>query len=169
MEKVLLAIHGITPDKKAFKYAVDLCMRIKADLKVLQVVSPPNIGGYISKIKITANNAKRFLEDSMIAATFAEAGDHETARALMDQARRNTNKLLPESTKAGVACELLVRSGDTTEEIVNYVRENKDIVIAVYDAPRENDKNSGKLQRKSELKSITKGLSIPVVMIQTEA
>lgn len=168
MEKVLLAINGTTPNKKSFKYAIDLCMRIKADLKVLQVVNPQNFDGCIAKIKHTANNAKRFFESSMMAATFAEAGEHETAGTLMDQARRNTNKLLPESTKAGVSCELLIKSGDTTEEIVNYVRENKDIVIAIYDTPRKNPNNSNKKQSNIDLESITKGLSIPVVMVQAE-
>lgn len=168
MEKVLLAIDGTTPDRKAFKYAVDLCMRIKADLKVLQVVSPQGSGGYIAKIKTTAHNAKRFMESSMLAATFAEAGEHETARSLLDLAAENTNLLLPESAKAGVACDLLVRSGDTTEEIVNFVRQNSDIVIAVYDAPRGDDPQST-ARFKSDLKSIAKGVSIPVVMVLAEA
>ncbi|MBU0484512.1 MAG: universal stress protein [Proteobacteria bacterium] len=168
MEKVLLAIDGTTPDQKAFKYAVDLCMRIKADLKVLQVVSPQDFGGYISKIKTKANKAKRFIEESMMAATFAEAGEHETASAMMEEAERNLRKLLPESARAGVTCDLLVRSGDTTKEIVNYVRDNKDIVIAVYDAPRGNDPKSSARKIKNDLKSITKGLTIPVVMVQAE-
>ena len=33
MQKVLLAIDGIHPDHKVFDYAVQLCKRIKAELK----------------------------------------------------------------------------------------------------------------------------------------
>lgn len=169
MGTVLLAINGITPDEKAFKYAVDLCMRMKADLQVLQVVNPQDFGGYLSKIKSTANYARRYVEGSIMAATFAEAGEHETAVSLMDQATKNTSKLLNTSTRAGVSCDLLVREGDSTEEIVNYVRDNKDIVVAVYDAPRGNDPKSRARQIKTDLRSITKGLPIPVVMVQDEA
>jgi 3-phosphoglycerate kinase len=169
MEKVLLAINGTTPDTKAFKYAVDLCMRIKADLKILQIVRPHDLSGYISKLKNSASHAKRLIEGSMMAATFAEAGEYETVNALMDEAKRNIAKLLPESTRAGVSCDLLVRTGDTNKEIMDYVRDNKDIVITVYDTPRGNDPKATARQIKNDLKSITKGLTIPVVMVQAEA
>lgn len=169
MEKVLLAINGATPDRKAFNYAIDLCKRIKADLKILQVISPRNLDGCISKFKSTAHNAKRFLEDSMVAATFAEAAEHTTASALLEQAKKNTKTLLHEAAKAPVSYELLVKAGDTAEEIINYVRENNDIVITIYDKPRDGSAKSSKRQRKSDLESITKGVPIPVVMIALEA
>ena len=38
MEKVLLAIDGIYPNRKILEYAVDLCKRIKAELNILQVI-----------------------------------------------------------------------------------------------------------------------------------
>ncbi|MBU0672864.1 MAG: universal stress protein [Candidatus Margulisbacteria bacterium] len=169
MEKVLLAIDGITPDKKAFNYAVDLCMRIKAELKVLQVVRPQNFGGYVAKVKNTAKQAKQFIEGSMMAATFAEAGEHETADTLMDEALKNINKLLPESKKAGVPCDLMMKSGNLREEIVKYVRDHRDVVITVYDASGGEPQKSGDRKMKTALKSITKALPIPVVMVQAEA
>jgi hypothetical protein len=87
----------------------------------------------------------------------------------MDEAKRNIAKLLPESPRAGVSCDLLVRTGDTNKEIMDYVRDNKDIVITVYDTPRGNDPKATARQIKNDLKSITKGLTIPVVMVQAEA
>ncbi|MDD5759112.1 MAG: hypothetical protein PHI06_08520 [Desulfobulbaceae bacterium] len=169
METVLLAINGATPDRKAINYAIDLCMRIKADLKILQVVSPRNLGSCLSKIKSTAQNAKRFLEDSMLAVAFAEAEEHATATTLLEQAQKKTDTLLHESAKSRVNYELLVKTGDTAEEIINYVRENNDIVITVYDKPRDNATKSCKRQRESDLELITNGVSIPVVMIEREA
>lgn len=169
MEKVLLAIDGTTPDKKAFNYAVELCMRIKAELKVLQVVRPQNFGGYVAKVKNKANQAKQFIEGSMMAATFAEVGEHETANALLDEALKNINKLLPESKKAGVPCDLMMKSGNPRDEIVNYVRDHRDVVITVYDASCGESQKTGDRKTKNTLKSITKALPIPVVMVQAEA
>ncbi len=38
MKQILLAINGNSPTALAFQYAVDLCKRIKAELKVLQFI-----------------------------------------------------------------------------------------------------------------------------------
>ena len=51
MIKKLLAIDGITPDKKAFNYAVELCTRIKAELNILQIIRLQNLGGFLAKAK----------------------------------------------------------------------------------------------------------------------
>lgn len=168
MEKVLLAIEGVTPDKKAFHYALELCLRIKAELKVLQIIRPRKFTDCLEKIKNTANQARQFLEDSMVAATFAEAGEHETADAMMSEALKNINKLIPESEKVGVPCHLTMKSGDPRKEIVNYVREHKGVVIAVYDAMGEKSPNSSNRKKKKALRSMTKTLSIPVVTIQAD-
>lgn len=165
MEKVLLAIDGITPDKKAFNYAVELCMRIRAELQVLHIVNPQKITGCLELVKNTVSQVGQFFEDSMMAVTFAEAGEHDTADALMSEALKNIKKLLPESEKAGVPCHLTMTSGNAREEIVSFVRENKDVVIAVYDTMNDELESSAR-KKKNALKSITKALSIPVVTVQ---
>lgn len=169
MEKVLLAVNGTTPDKKTFKYAIDLCMRIKADLKILQVISLHEISDYFAKIKTKANNTRRFVENTMLAATYAEAGEYESACSLMAEGRKNVEKLLLETTKAGVICDLHVKAGDTNKEIANYVHKNNDIVVMIYDTPRGDYPKSTERQIKKDLKMITRVLPVPVVMVSTES
>jgi hypothetical protein len=169
MEKVLLAIDGINPDKKAFNYAVELCARIKAELNVLQIIRSQSINGFLGKAINSAKHAKLFFEGSMMAATFAEAGEHETADDLMNQALKNINKLMPESEKSGISCHLTIKSGNPNEEIVRFVRENKDVVVAVYDPTSEKKQNTSDLKVKKMIQSITDALPIPLVMVQRDS
>lgn len=164
MEKVLLAIDGLTPDKTAFNHAVALCLRIKAELKVLHIVRPQKMTGCLKKIKQTASQAKHYFESSMMAVTFAEAGESETADTLMSEALANLKKLLPESEKAGIPYHLTMKSGNLKEEIVSYIRENKDVIITVYDASGE----SGQSEREKQkvYKAVSRVLPVPVVMVQ---
>jgi len=169
MEKVLLAIDGITPDKKAFNYAVELCSRIKAELNVLQIIRSQNANNFFDKAISRAKHAKLFFEGTMVAATFAEAGEHETAANLMNQALANINKLLPESEKSGISCHLTMKSGNPSEEIVRFLQEHKDVVIAVYDPTIEKEQNTSERKIKKLIQSITDALPIPLVMVQNDA
>ncbi|MBW2197633.1 MAG: universal stress protein, partial [Deltaproteobacteria bacterium] len=51
MEKVLLAIDGMTPDRKAFRYAIALCKRIRAELSIFQIIRPQYYREYKKKIR----------------------------------------------------------------------------------------------------------------------
>jgi len=169
MEKVLLAIDGITPDKKAFNYAVELCSRIKAELNVLHIVRSQNMNGLLEKAMNRAKCAKLFFEGTMMAATFAEAGEHETADDLMNQALKNINKLLTESEKSGISCHLTMKSGNSSEEIVRFVQENKDVVIAVYDPAGEKEQNTSDRKIKKMIRAMTEAIPIPLVMVQHDS
>ena len=133
MEKVLLAIDGMTADKKTFHYAVQLCKRIKAELNVLQVVTPKKCGEYLVAVGKKAKPVNRYIEQSFIAAAFAEAGEHETAKDLMSEAFRNLKKLLSESEKEGIPYHLTMKSGDPKQEIDNYLNTHRDVVLTIYD------------------------------------
>ena len=169
MEKVLLAIDGITPDKKAFNYAVELCTRIKADLNVLHIVRSQNMNGLLEKAINSAKCAKLFFEGTMMATTFAEAGEHATADNLMNQALININKLLPESEKSGISCHLTMKSGNPSEEIVRFVQDHKDVVIAVYDPAGEKEQKPNSKNTKKMIRSIADALPIPLVMVQNNS
>ncbi|MCF6290371.1 MAG: universal stress protein [Desulfobacterales bacterium] len=164
MEKVLLAIDGVMPDKKAFNHAVELCLRIKAELKVLQIVGPEKVSGCLQRMKKTARQAKQYFEGSMMAATFAEAGEHATAEALLAEAMENIRKLLPESEKAGVPYQLTMKSGDPRREIVRYIREHRDVVITVYDLG--GGASQSERRKKNAFQAISGALPVPVVMVQ---
>ncbi|MBW2108656.1 MAG: universal stress protein [Deltaproteobacteria bacterium] len=168
MEKVLLAINGVTPNRKMFSYAVQLCQRLKAELCVLQVIEARRYGEYLSKIRQKARRARRFLEDSMTAVTFAEAGDHETAKDMMIQARKNMNALLPESEKAGVPCRLTMTSGQAEKEIVRYVRQHRDVVLTVYDGAEspETGLHGSSSKKRDVLAVIKRHLPTPMVTMQ---
>ena len=168
MEKVLLAIDGITPDKKAFNYALELCTRIKADLDVLHIVRSRNMNGFLEKAINRAKCAKLFFEGTMMATTFAEAGEHETADNLMNQALKNINKLLPESEKAGISCHLTMKSGNPNEEIVRFVKDHKNVVVAIYDPSDKKKQNASDPKIKKMIRSITDALPIPLVMVQND-
>jgi len=168
MEKVLLAIDGISPDRKVFCHAVQLCMRIKAELNVLQIIRPGNYSEYLKKVRERANQARRYIEGSLLAATFAEAGEHETGKEMMAEALKNINQLLPEAEKAGIPCSLTMKAGNPSKEIINYVKEHRDVVLTIYDTPGEEGDESGVARKKKTApREIKRALSIPLVIIHT--
>ena len=169
MEKVLLVIDGVAPDKKAFNYALELCLRMKAELKVLQIVQGQNLVDCFKTMRNTANHARKYFESSMMAAAFAQAGEHETADDIMSEAMENFNKLLSEAGKTGVRCHHTMKSGTTREEVVNYVRANRGVVIAVYDSAGEKDPKSQARKKNNALQAISRALPVPVVMVRDDA
>lgn len=162
MEKVLLAINGVTPSKKVFSFAVQLCQRIRAELNVLQVVRPRNYGKYLKNVRKKANHAKKYIESSLVSAAFAEAGEHETARDMLSEASENINRLLPESEKAGIRCHLTMKLGNPDNEIISYVNEHRDVVLTIYDAPGETDAEK---KDKTVAGEIKENLPVPLVTI----
>lgn len=167
MERVLLAIDGITPNRKAFTYAVRLCKRIRAELSVLQIIRPRLYSQYFKKVREGAHHAKGYIEGSMVAATFAEAGEHEMARDMRAQALHNIHHLLPESEKAGIPYHLTVRSGNPDKEIVNYVKDHRDVVLTIYDFPEEEqDEASFEREKRVVREKIRENLPTPLVIMR---
>jgi hypothetical protein len=106
MRKIVLAIIGGSPREEALQYSLGLAQRVKARLEVLQVVGPSVAKGW-RKVKQGLSQGSRILESTMATAAFAEAG---------------------------VDYEVTTRVGDPTQEIVRYVEDNQDVVLAVFDA-----------------------------------
>jgi len=167
MEKVLLAIDGMTPDRKAFRYAVSLCKRIRAELSIFQIIRPQYYREYKKKIRKKGLFARKFVEGSMVAATFAEAGEHETALDIMAEVSKEIRRLLQESKEAGVHCHFSITSGNPEKEIVNYVNDHRNVVLTIYDVSDHDVNEANNISRKKNaLAKITKGLSVPLVMVQ---
>jgi nucleotide-binding universal stress UspA family protein len=165
MEKVLLAIDGITPDKKTFRYAVELCKRIKAELKVFQIIRPQNYSKYLKEIRQKTDHARIFIQGSMAAAAFAEAGEHESAKEIMAQASEQIKRLLRESQKQGVHCHFSMKQGCPEKEIVDYVNLHRDIVLTIYNSSAENMDKTGILSKKKNvITSIKEKLAVPLVV-----
>lgn len=164
MRKILLAINGIQPNQRVFSYAVQLCQRLKAELLVLQVVNTGDQGGRLGVIGRKARRAMKMLEDSMTAAAFAEAGQHETAHALMVQARKQINDLLPETDSAGIQCHFTIKVGTLEREIVRYARRHRDIVLTVYDGAASDSQEDGRIGKERDVAgAIRQLLEVPVV------
>jgi nucleotide-binding universal stress UspA family protein len=160
MEKILLAIDGITPNKKTVHYAVELCKRIKAELNILQIINSLHLGERVKRVR-------RYVEGSMIAATFAEAGEHEMAKDLREQTLKKINRLLPESEKEAVHCHLSVRSGSPDKEIINYVNDHRDIVLTIYNTPKEEmGEDDTETKTRDVPRRIRQRLSTPLVVVR---
>jgi len=169
MEKILLAIDGVTPDKRAFHYAVQLCKRIKAELNVLQIVNPKKYAKYLGKARKKTKSVKRYIEGSLMAAAFAEAGEHDTAKDIMAEALRNLKQLLPESEKEQIPCHLTMKAGDPKREIINYLNEHRDVILAIYDAPAERSaKTNWKQSNNTVIQAIRSALTIPLVVLRDQ-
>lgn len=168
MKKVLLAIDGMTPDQKAFRYAVALCQRIRAELSVFQIIRPQFYREYGKKIRKKGLLARKFVEGSMMAATFAEAGEHETALNIMAEASEEIRRLLRESEEAGVHCHFSIKSGKPDREIVNYVNDHRDVVLTIYDVSDPDVKRDANTKKKKKaFAEMTKRLSVPLVTVHT--
>jgi hypothetical protein len=170
MEKVLLAIDGTNPDKKVFGYALQLCQRIKAELDVIWVMKPSKYKKYLKKAGQITGHASKYIEGSLVAATYAEASDHETAEAVMSEALKHLKQLLPEPDKAGVQYRLTMKAGNPKDEIVNYINGHREVILAIYDAPGEKRDHTMMANRhRSVLSELKQALSIPLVVIQPES
>ena len=166
MKKILLAIDGMTPDRKAFSYAVALCKRIRAELSIFQIIRPRYYREYIKKVRKKALLARKYVEGSMVAATFAEAGEHEAALDIMGEASKKIKHFLQESEKAGVHYHFSIKSGNPEKEIINYVNEHRDVILTIYDAFDQDVNRSANISKKKKtLAKIKKYLSVPLVTV----
>lgn len=165
MKKVLLAIDGITPDRKTFRYAVELCKRIKAELKVFQIIQPQNYGKYLKEMRQKTDHARMYIQGSMVAAAFAEAGEHESAKEIMAEASEQIKRLLSESQKEGVHCHFSMKRGSPEKEIVDYVNHHRDVVLTIYNSSAEDVERTGILSKKKKAITIIKEkLAVPLVV-----
>ncbi len=166
MKKVLLTIDGMTGDQRVFHYAISLCKRISADLSIFQIIRPEYYRKYLKKMRKNAMIAHKILESTMAAATFAEAGEHETALDMMAEGSEQVEHLLKESEKAGVHCRFSIRSGNPGKEIVDYVNDHRDVILTIYDASADSG-NADTFEKQTTLANITRSLSVPVVTVHS--
>ncbi len=168
MQKVLLAVDGIKPTEKAFRYAVELCQRLHADLRVVQVIRPGQYKEYLKKVRKGAHRAKRYIENFIMAATFASAREHDMAKEIMARARMNIKRLLPESERAGISCHLTMASGHPGKEIIRYVNEHRDVVLMIYDTAVEENSACGISAEEGDGPlEIKQHLPIPLVVMRS--
>ncbi len=165
MEKVLLAIEGLAPDRSTFSYALALCKRMRADLDILQILSPRSYGKYLKKVKKGVRHARNVFENAMVAVTFAEAGQHDIAEQIKKQAYDNLYHLIPEPERDGISYHLTLKSGNPGEEIVRYVCDHRDVVLTIYDASGvKNEQECLPGGKKDGIPQIAEKLPTPLVL-----
>jgi hypothetical protein len=168
MQKVLLAIDGLRPRQNLFQYAVQLCERIKAELDILHVVNPKTYDMCFRKACKGASKVRQYFESTMMAVTFAEAGEHATGEALMAEAWKNLDRLLPESERSRIRPSLTITSGSPCNEIARYVSKHRKVVLAIYDTGQEqNQGRNASRKRASLFQKIRQNLPIPLVVLRS--
>lgn len=157
MGKVLLAVNGAAPSAKIFRYALDLCGKIRAELSVLQVI---DAGEYGRRLEKRRRKAGKKMEASFMAAAFAESGEHEYAKTLMDKAEKNARELIPKSHEAGVECTVSLGTGRIDKEIFHFVDDHPEIVLTVFDSGGKTETRA----RENPAERIKKRLGVPLVL-----
>lgn len=178
MKKILLAIDGLSPDKRIVEYAVGLCRRIRAELDILHIVDPEIYGTYAKQLQKQAERAKGYFEQTMVAAAFAEGGAHDAAKTLMDSASANFHQLVSDADRKLIHYQAKIPSDRIDREITRYVNQNRNIVLAIYEGAAHPDtpdnpgqtgkpvKNRSNIGREKEpvAGQLRKKLSVPLVV-----
>jgi hypothetical protein len=165
MKKILLAIEGVAPDSRTFNYAVALCKRMRAGLEILQILSPHTYRRYLKKIRQGARHAKSVFEDTMVAVTFAEAGQHDIVEQMRLQACDDLDRLIPEQERDSLEYNLTLKPGNPDDEIVRYVCDHRDVVLTIYDAAGVKDEQEGRPDTKrNKIPAIAQKLPTPLVL-----
>lgn len=156
MKKILLVIDGVTPDKRTFRYAVQLCKEINAELNVLQII----------RQKKPVSCRLCVCQKTGPADVQAGNGGYETSGIESSSASERIRRFLPESEYEGVRCRVIVKSGNPDQEIVNYIDTHWDVVIAVYDSPTEVFGKAGLKFKKTAIRGWAKNLTVPMVTVR---
>jgi len=113
--KIVLASDAGGPSPRSFRYAVDLCRKMKADLAFLNVVQLSHKHTYWLRVQ-------RRLE-----------------REMLEEASLATGRLLPEAHKAGITCVVQVKTGSLEDELLTYAASTPGVAMIVLDAPEQSD------------------------------
>jgi len=116
-KKVLLGAEGTGADHKAFRYALNLCRRVGADLEILHVLRP-SAGGPACDIKEELARTK------------------EALRPVLEAVKGE-----------GVSYFLNFGSGRLEEEVARYVEKRRDILFVVVESPEDAKGKKGGLQK----------------------
>lgn len=150
MKTVLLAIAGESPDRRILDHAVALCTQLRARIKVLQVITPQRLRLAGDRIQRQTEEIRRYLENALTAATFAEAGLDPSAATGHAPGRPGSRPLFG---------GLTVAVGRPEHTLEDYIENQRDVVLTVY-APSLNDTGDDRQTVPSRLK---RSLPVPLV------
>lgn len=127
----------------------------------------------VGKMIITKRKVMERLEDAMVAVTFAEAGEHKTARELIknDYKKRNIDYekkitgLKERASQSGIAMDISFAAMDVVSSVRNFIRQNKSVDMVLLSPSITSD---GHLTSR-ELNRLVKTTSRPIVTMSKQA
>jgi hypothetical protein len=152
MQKILLAIDGVAPNERTFRYAVQLCRKINAELNVLQIIRQRK------KVACRRCAGSHYARDSCVV--------YEGSGIESSPAQKQIRRFLAESEDEGVRCRFIVKAGNPDQEIIKFIDTYWDVVIAVYDSPMTRfGKAIGKFRKNAD-RGWIQNLRIPIVTVR---
>lgn len=148
MQKILLAIDGVAPNERTFRYAVQLCKKINAELNVLQIIR------------------QRKKAACRLCASFPYDRDRDARGIESSPALERIRRFLTESENEGVRCRFVVKAGNPDQEIIKFIDTYWDVVIAVYDSPMTRFGKAIGNSRKNADSGWIQNLGIPIVTVR---
>ena len=157
MKTIMLAVCGPRPHEEAVGYSLRLAQRMKARLEVLQIVAPPISSGWQRVIQALKKSGRAF-EEGMVAATFAEMGEHKEALEIMGIVSKAAESAENEALDASkVEYRFLV--GKPEEEIPSFVANNHDVILGIID-------NACAPAKGYEFEKLSRKTGIPMIAVQ---
>ncbi len=161
MKQVLLAINGELPTKAIFRYSVDLCKRVGAELNILQFIEETKIVQCISRTKKRVKRLGKILEDSFTGIAFAEEGVPEMAEEFLPGISGPLKELI-KTHRPGISLKLSASYANPERELSNYIDTHQDIILAVFD-PSEDQQSPHSLKM---IENIRPKLGVPLVVVK---
>lgn len=167
MKRILLAVDGMAPDKKALNYALTLCNPVRAGLDILQIIRPLGRSGGLGKLREGVRRARDAFEKAMVTATYAEAGAPELAGTLEREAMSKIRRLLPDRIDTSVDYHCVVTGENPDTIVMRYVDEHRNIILAVYDTLRAGRRKAAEpAPQKAMHSGLLHNLTIPLVFVR---
>ncbi len=168
MKTVLFAIDHKAPDQKAFDYTLTLCRRMLARLDVLHILhqSATTRANCLKTLKSGVLLARDAFENTMVKATFAEAGIPDPERALKAAAYDQFRRVLSKQPKPAFDYHCVVTGEGTDAVIERYVHDHRNVVLTVLDAQSRESSENLKNENCTQGSHVMPNLPIPLVLVK---
>jgi hypothetical protein len=166
MQKILFTVNRIRPQKNVLHYAVQLCIRMKCPLLILQIINPQKCKSLLSNTYKKIHRAQRFLESTLTAAAYAQAGADEWARQCLEEGRRELEELLFIPQEAGVPCTVDQACGPLVKRLPAFLKSHPEVVMTVLDGQEGVSDRSRSSKIRLLQRKIPSQLGIPLIIPQ---
>jgi hypothetical protein len=167
MKTILLAVDGMAAHKNVLDYALGLCDPVRAELDILQIIRPRVYAAGLTKFKKSIYRARDLMEDTMVTATYAQAGAPELADTLRATAERRFKRLIPTGNHTSLDYHCVVTGENPDAVLKRYVDQHRNVILAIYDSLRFGRKTtSTHTPARSIVGGLLNKLSIPLVLVK---